>query len=125
MAGYRCSILVASLTALKLVSTQVGVQTEVEPDYGSNALEDRVNAVLQPSDFGLPRLTDLRRHFARRRAAAFGVATVRGPIIGFGRARLACCNGFERGPFRQPRLYFNACLDARSTFGRKRIEAVE
>jgi hypothetical protein len=25
---------------------QVGVQTEVEPDAGANALEDRVNAVL-------------------------------------------------------------------------------
>lgn len=24
----------------------MGVQTEVEPDYGANALEDRVNAVL-------------------------------------------------------------------------------
>jgi len=29
-----------------LLSLQVGVQTEVEPDYGANALEDRVNAVL-------------------------------------------------------------------------------
>ena len=27
-------------------SFQVGVQTEVEPDAGANALEDRVNAVL-------------------------------------------------------------------------------
>jgi hypothetical protein len=25
---------------------QVGVQTEIEPDAGANALEDRVNAVL-------------------------------------------------------------------------------
>ena len=28
------------------LSQQVGVQTEVEPDAGANALEDRVNAVL-------------------------------------------------------------------------------
>jgi hypothetical protein len=28
----------------------VGVQTEVEPDYGANALEDRVNAVMPLQD---------------------------------------------------------------------------
>jgi hypothetical protein len=29
-----------------LTALQVGVQTEVEPEAGANALEDRVNAVL-------------------------------------------------------------------------------
>jgi hypothetical protein len=32
--------------ATLVVCFQVGVQTEVEPDAGANALEDRVNAVL-------------------------------------------------------------------------------
>jgi hypothetical protein len=31
---------------LFIIPNQVGVQTEVEPDAGANALEDRVNAVL-------------------------------------------------------------------------------
>lgn len=31
---------------LYLIYQQVGVQTEIEPDAGANALEDRVNAVM-------------------------------------------------------------------------------
>ena len=29
-----------------MINYQVGVQTEIEPDAGANALEDRVNAVM-------------------------------------------------------------------------------
>ena len=31
---------------MHFVYFQVGVQTEIEPDAGANALEDRVNAVM-------------------------------------------------------------------------------
>ena len=32
--------------AVYFIYFQVGVQTEIEPDAGANALEDRVNAVM-------------------------------------------------------------------------------
>ena len=34
------------LTYCFIMFWQVGVQTEIEPDAGANALEDRVNAVM-------------------------------------------------------------------------------
>ena len=39
-------LLVSQNLAFSKCFQQVGVQTEIEPDAGANALEDRVNAVM-------------------------------------------------------------------------------